>query len=113
MTDHQYAILCSVMVFLVMVIVVVYFLNKFFKSNFWKYINTPKQKAWIPDFLLKGEKLRVVRTPYSFPEKKIINLNFDYKHEIITTNNDVIIYWKKSDYCEAKRLYEDQIMAKS
>jgi len=113
MSEHQYAILFSIMFFLVMVIVVVYGLYLFFKSDLWSYVNTPKQKVWTPDFLLKGEELRIVRRPFSYPGNKVLVVDYDYKHEVITSNEDVIIYWRQKDFCEAKRLYETQIMAES
>ena len=78
-------------------------------SNFWKYITTSKQKSWEPDFLLEGEELRVVRPPYSFPENHVMIIDYGYNHDVATSDKDVVIYWKRSDYFEAKRLYESQI----
>jgi len=113
MSDHQYAVLCSAAVFLVMVLVVAYLLYKFLESDAWKYINTSKQKTWQPDFLLKGEELRVVRTPYSYPESSLMVTDYGYGHDVVSSNENVIIYWRESDYFKAKRLYEDQILAES
>ena len=114
MYNHQYSVLGSAFCFLIIVGVIGFILYKFFTGNTWKYLNTPKQKNWKPNFLLNGESLRVVCDPYCFPDgKQVVIKKTDYKDKIISAKKDVIIYWKKSDYCEAKRLYEDQIMAKS
>lgn len=105
MSEHQYAVVCSFMVFLVMILIVVLFLIYFFKSDAWKYITASKQKSWKPDFLLEGEELKVVRRPFSYPENKIVAINYGYKHEVITSDEDVIIYWKRSDFNRAVELY--------
>lgn len=81
----------------------------FTKTKFWEYTHIRKQKSWTPQLLLKGEELRVVRNPYSFPENNIMIIDYGYSHDVATSNKDVVIYWKRSDYFKAKRLYESQI----